>query len=200
VHGQKTGFFLDQRENRKLVRERFSMGEVLNVFAYTGGFTVAALMGDASAVLSIDSSSEAISKAKRNLALNELPAANCDWQIADAFKALRAYEKEGRSFDTIYLDPPRFAATLAQAHRAARGYKDINRLAFKLIRTGGILVTFSCSGGVSNDLFQKIVADAALDAKREGRIIRSLGQPGDHPVALGFPESRYLKGLVVRVE
>jgi 23S rRNA (cytosine1962-C5)-methyltransferase len=199
VHGQKTGFYLDQRENRKLLRDRHASGEVLNVFAYTGGFTIAALMGGATGVLSLDSSRAAIEQAKRNLSLNHLSTKDCHWMIGDAFQSLRTYDSQGRRFDTIYLDPPRFAATSAQAHRAARGYKDINRLALKLLNPGGTLVTFSCSGGISIDLFQKIVADAALDAKREGKIIQSLAQPGDHPIRLGFPEGRYLKGLVVKV-
>lgn len=200
VHGHKTGFYLDQRENRQLIQNHFSQGLVLNVFAYTGGFTVSALYGNAIRVNSIDSSRQAIELAKQNITLNDLPAERCDWLVADAFEALRIYEEDGLRYDTIYLDPPRFAATSSQAQRAARGYKDINRLAFKLLRSGGTLVTFSCSGGISPSLFQKVVADAALDAGKTGRIIMSLSQPADHPIALTFPEGRYLKGLVVRVE
>lgn len=200
IHGQKTGFYLDQREHRTLVQDHFSHGNVLNVFCYTGGFTVAALFGNAERVLSVDSSSLAISGAKRNIARNKLPETRCEWLVDDAFQALRKLHEQGHRFDTIYVDPPRFAPTASQAHRAARGYKDLNRLAFLLLKPGGTLVTFSCSGGVTSDLFQKVVADAALDAGREGRILRTLSQPADHPIALGFPEGRYLKGLVVLVE
>ncbi len=194
--GQKTGFYLDQRENRARLRRHLGGQSVLNAFAYTGGFTVAALMGDAASVLSLDSSAEALELARDNVRLNALPEAACEWLEGDAFAELRKLRDRAASFDVIVLDPPRFAATAAQAERAARGYKDINLLAFKLLRPGGRLYTFSCSGGVSAELFEKIVAGAAADAGTEAVIVEWLGQPFDHPVSLSFPEGRYLKGLV----
>ena len=194
--GQKTGFYLDQRENRARLRRNLGGQAVLNVFAYTGGFTVAALMGGAASVLSLDSSAEALELARANVRLNALPEASCEWVEGDAFAELRKLRDRAASYDVIVLDPPRFAATAAQAERAARGYKDINLLAFKLLRPGGRLYTFSCSGGVSAELFEKIVAGAAGDAGVEAAIVEWLGQPFDHPVLLSFPEGRYLKGLV----
>ncbi len=194
--GQKTGFYLDQRENRARLRRHLDGQSVLNAFAYTGGFTVAALMGGAASVLSLDSSAEALELARANVSLNALPEAACEWLEGDAFAELRRLRDRAASFDVIVLDPPRFAATAAQAERAARGYKDINLLAFKLLRPGGRLYTFSCSGGVSAELFEKIVAGAAADAGTEAVIVEWLGQPFDHPVSLSFPEGRYLKGLV----
>ena len=194
--GQKTGFYLDQREHRQLLRRGLGEAEVLNAFAYTGGFTVAALEGGARSVLSIDSSAEALDVARANVVLNGLSAEACQWTVADAFTELRRLRDRAARFDVIVLDPPRFAATAAQADRAARGYKDINLLAFKLLRPGGRLFTFSCSGGISPELFEKIVAGAALDAQVQVAILQWLGQPADHPVVLSFPEGRYLKGLV----
>ena len=169
---------------------------MLNAFAYTGGFTVAALMGGAASVLSLDSSAEALELARANVRLNALPETACEWVEGDAFAELRKLRDRAASYDVIVLDPPRFAATAAQAERAARGYKDINLLAFKLLRPGGRLYTFSCSGGVTAELFEKIVAGAAGDAGVEAAIVEWLGQPFDHPVLLSFPEGRYLKGLV----
>jgi 23S rRNA (cytosine1962-C5)-methyltransferase len=169
---------------------------VLNAFAYTGGFTVTALLGGAASVLSLDSSAEALELAKANVRLNGLPDESCQWLVGDAFAELRKLRDRGASFDVVVLDPPRFAATAAQAERAARGYKDINLLALKLLRPGGRLFTFSCSGGVSAELFEKIVAGAAADAGVEAVIVEWLSQPIDHPVSLSFPEGRYLKGLV----
>ena len=194
--GQKTGFYLDQREHRRLARQGMDGAEVLNAFAYTGGFTVAALQGGARSVLSIDSSAEALEMGRANVVLNGLSAEACQWTVADAFAELRRLRDRAARFDVILLDPPRFAATAAQADRAARGYKDINLLAFKLLRPGGRLFTFSCSGGISPELFEKIVAGAALDAQVQAAILRWLGQPSDHPVVLNFPEGRYLKGLI----
>jgi 23S rRNA (cytosine1962-C5)-methyltransferase len=169
---------------------------MLNCFCYTGGFTLYGLAGGANSVLSIDSSSEALDLARQNLALNELPAERAEWLEADVFTALRKLRDQARSFDLIVLDPPKFAPTAAQAERAARGYKDINLLAFKLLRPGGLLFTFSCSGGISPDLFQKIVAGAAVDAGVEANVVEHLEQGPDHPVALNFPEGAYLKGLI----
>ena len=196
--GQKTGFYLDQRENRSLLMQGMTGKDVLNAFAYTGGFTIATLKGGASSVLSVDSSAEALELAKENVALNGLTAERCAWMTGDAFVELRKLRDRAASFDVVVLDPPRFAATAAQAERAARGYKDINLLALKLLRPGGALHTFSCSGGVSADLFEKIVAGAAIDAGVEAVVEEWLGQPVDHPVSLSFPEGRYLKGLVCR--
>lgn len=198
-HGHKTGFYLDQRENRQLLRSGMAGKEVLNCFAYTGGFAICALAGGAARVLSIDSSSASLETARANVRLNGLDESGCEWLEADVFDALRRLRDRRAAFDVIVLDPPRFAATTAQVDRAARGYKDINLMAFRLLRDGGTLLTFSCSGGVSPDLFQKIVADAALDAGVEGIVTGWLGQPADHPVDLAFPEGRYLKGLEVRV-
>ena len=196
--GHKTGFYLDQRDNRKRVGELSQGREVLNCFCYTGGFSLNALAGGAASVLSVDSSSGALAQARDNLARNELDAARAQWQEADVFKQLRVLRDQGRSFDLIVLDPPKFAPTAAFAEKAARGYKDINLLAFKLLRAGGLLASFSCSGGVSVDLFQKILAGAALDAGVEASIVGHFAAAADHPVLLSFPEGDYLKGLLLR--
>lgn len=193
--GHKTGFYLDQRHNRQRIGQLAQGRDVLNCFCYTGGFTVHALAGGANSVLSIDSSADALALARENVALNQMPAEKAEWLEGDVFQALRKLRDQARSFDMIILDPPKFAATAAQAERAARGYKDINLLAFKLLRPGGILATFSCSGGIDADLFQKIVAGAALDAGADASIIEHFSQGGDHPVSLHFPEGAYLKGL-----
>ncbi len=196
--GHKTGFYLDQRANRPRIETRAAGAEMLDAFCYTGGFTLAALRGGAESVTAIDASAEALRLAEENVALNGLGERRVTWVRGDVFRELRRLRDAARSFDLIVLDPPKFAPTARQAPRAARGYKDINLLAFKLLRAGGTLVTFSCSGGLSPELFQKIVADAALDAGAEVVIQRWLSQPEDHPVALRFPEARYLKGLVCR--
>ena len=196
-HGHKTGFYLDQRDNRLRLRELAAKREVLDCFAYTGGFTVNALVGGAAAVTALDSSGPALELLKRNVALNKLPEAACI--EGDVFQLLRKLRDQARSFDLIVLDPPKFAPTAAHAEKAARAYKDINLLAFKLLRAGGLLFTFSCSGGVPRDLFQKIVAGAALDAGVEAQIVEQLSAGADHPIALNFPEGEYLKGLVCRV-
>ena len=198
LEGHKTGFYLDQRFNRAGVRRLSSSKEVLNCFAYTGGFSIAALTGGAKHVLSIEASAAAIAQGKVNLTENGFSDAQYDWIEGDVFVELRGLRDRNRSFDMIILDPPKFAATRNQAQSAARGYKDINLLAFKLLRPGGILVTFSCSGGIDADFFQKIVAGAALDAGCDAQIIDRLTQAPDHPSALHFPESQYLKGLVIR--
>jgi 23S rRNA (cytosine1962-C5)-methyltransferase len=197
--GHKTGFYLDQRSNRGRLGALAGGSEVLDCFSYTGGFTVNALAGGALSVLAVDTSAQAHELARENVILNGLPAERVDWQQGDVFQVLRGLRDRARSFDLVILDPPKFAQTASQAQRAARGYKDINLLAFKLLRPGGILVTFSCSGGVSEELFQKIVAGAALDAGVEAQIVERLHQGVDHPVALNFPEGAYLKGLVLRV-
>jgi 23S rRNA (cytosine1962-C5)-methyltransferase len=195
-HGHKTGFYLDQRKNRLRVRELAQDKDVLDCFCYTGGFTVNSLAGGATSVLSIDSSADALDLAKENIALNDLPAEKAAFIEGDVFQLLRRFRDENRSFDMIILDPPKFAPTAAQAERAARGYKDINLFAFKLLRSGGILVTFSCSGGIDAVLFQKIIAGAALDAGVDAQIVEHLSQSADHPVLLNFPEGAYLKGLI----
>jgi len=197
--GHKTGFYLDQRQNRLRVRHLAQGRQVLDCFSYTGGFTANALAGGAISALAVDSSVEALALGRENLALNALPADQAEWQQGDVFQVLRLFRDQSRSFDMIVLDPPKFAPTTAQAERAARGYKDINLLALKLLRPEGLLVTFSCSGGVDADLFQKIIAGAALDAGVKAQIVERLFQGPDHPVALNFPEGAYLKGLVVRV-
>ena len=194
--GHKTGFYLDQRLNRLRVRGLAEGQEVLDCFCYTGGFTVNALAGGARSVLSLDSSADALSLCRENVALNTSLITRHSPLEGDVFHILRKFRDEARSFELVILDPPKFAPTAAQAEKAARGYKDINLLAFKLLRPGGILVTFSCSGGVDAPLFQKIVASAALDAGVEAQIMEHLSQAPDHPVALNFPEGAYLKGLV----
>jgi 23S rRNA (cytosine1962-C5)-methyltransferase len=197
--GQKTGFFLDQRDNRGYLRHVVKGKSVLNCFCYTGAFSVYALDGGAESVVSMDSSEPAMAQVKANLDLNGLGEGKSELMTADVFTALRKFRDSRRSFDVIILDPPKFAPTTAQAEKAARGYKDINLLAFKLLNPGGLLFTFSCSGGVSRELFQKIVAGAALDAGVNARIVAQLSQSPDHPIALNFPEGSYLKGLVCRI-
>ncbi|MBN1264389.1 MAG: class I SAM-dependent methyltransferase [Anaerolineales bacterium] len=198
-NGHKTGFYLDQREHRRLIHDLPGKGRMLNCFCYTGAFTTAALLGGASEVVSIDSSEDAITLAREHIKLNNLNQDKAHFIVGDVFKELRTLRDKGESFDTIVLDPPKFAPTVSQAKGAARGYKDINLLAFKLLKPGGRLITFSCSGGIHRDLFQKIVADAARDAGVDAVIEKTLSQPADHPISLQFPESRYLKGLVCRV-
>jgi 23S rRNA (cytosine1962-C5)-methyltransferase len=199
VRGHKTGFYLDQRDNRCLAGALAAGRSVLNCFCYSGGFSLQALRGGATSVLSIDSSAEALALARGNAELNGMGGDRCDWLEADVFAALRRLRDQGRRFDLIVLDPPKFAPTAAHAGRAARAYKDINLLAFKLLNSDGLLMSFSCSGGISRELFQKIVAGAALDAGTSGRILRQLGAGADHPVALAFPEGDYLKGLLCQV-
>jgi len=197
--GQKTGFFLDQRENRQRVRALAAGREVLDGFCYSGGFAINALAGGAARVYAIESSKEALQVAKENLAANPLDAAKVEFAQADVFAQLRKLRDQDAHFDLVVLDPPKFAPTAAQAKNAARAYKDINLLAFKLLRPGGLLATFSCSGGVDAALFQSIVAGAALDAGVAAKIIERFGAAADHPVALEFPEGEYLKGLLAVV-
>jgi 23S rRNA (cytosine1962-C5)-methyltransferase len=201
VGGHKTGFYLDQRDNRRLLAEHSAGKTVLNCFCYTGGFSLQALAGGAAHVLSIDSSGPALEQGKANLALNDqLNAERAEWLEADVFEALREFRKEGRGFDVIVLDPPKFAPSAAHAERAARAYLDINLLGFRLLNPGGLLMTYSCSGGIGLEMFQKIVANAALDAGRDARILKRLAGAADHPIGLAYPEGEYLKGLLVQVD
>ncbi len=196
VNGHKTGFYIDQSESRHLVGQLAKDRDVLNCFSYTGGFSIHAMAGGAKSVLSIDASGDALKLGAENAALNGQASQNHEWLEGDVFKELRTFRDSRKSFDMIILDPPKFAPTKKQVKKASRGYKDINLLAFKLLRPGGILVTFSCSGGIDMALFQKIVAGAALDAGADAQIVQKLGQSADHPVSLHFPEGEYLKGLV----
>jgi 23S rRNA (cytosine1962-C5)-methyltransferase len=198
--GHKTGFYLDQRDSRLAVGRAAGGREVLNCFSYTGGFGLAALGGGAAHVTQLDASALALALAERNRDLNGFGAGSMDTVCGDAFQILRSWHKEGRTFDLIVLDPPKFVDSKASLDRAARGYKDINLCAFRLLNPGGRLFTFSCSGLMEDSLFQKIVSDAALDAGRTGRIVHRLTQAGDHPVSLTFPEGAYLKGLEVLVD
>ena len=195
ARGQKTGFYLDQRDNRALARSLAAGADVLNAFCYTGGFSLAALKGGARHVDSIDTSEEALAIARRNLDLNALDASRAEWIAADVFAHLRRYRDQNKRFGLIVLDPPKFAPTEKHVPNAARAYKDINLWALKLLAPGGHLLTFSCSGAISPDLFQKIVAGAAADAKADVQIRRHLGAALDHPVSIHFPEGEYLKGL-----
>jgi 23S rRNA (cytosine1962-C5)-methyltransferase len=194
--GHKTGAYLDQRLNRIRVGGLAAGRRVLDCFCSGGGFAVHALAGGARSAVAVDSSTVALAAARDNLELNGIASRPVELIEGNAFELLRAFRDSGRSFDLIVLDPPKFAASASHVARAARGYKDINLLAFKLLEPGGLLVTFSCSAAVSSDLFDKIVAGAALDAGVEAQIVERLGQPPDHPVALAFPEGRYLKGLI----
>jgi len=199
ARGHKTGFYLDQRENRALLGELAAGREVLNAFAYTGGFGVWALMGGARSVVNVESSQPALVLGRENLRLNGLEDKLVEDVAGDVFRVLRTYRDSRRQFDLIVLDPPKFAESRSQLDGATRGYKDINLLAFKLLRPGGLLLTFSCSGLVTPELFQQVVAGAALDSGQDVQIIRRLSQGPDHPVALNFPEGEYLKGLMCRV-
>jgi len=197
--GHKTGFYLDQRPNRAVIGEYAEGADVLNCFSYTGGFGIHSLKAGAGRVLNVDSSRAALDLADRNTELNRIAGNRTETVEGDVFRILRDFRDRRRTFDLIILDPPKFVESRRQMERGSRGYKDINLLAFKLLRPGGILFTFSCSGLVSRELFQMIVAAAALDAGRDAQMLRVLGQGLDHPVSLYFPEGSYLKGLVCRV-
>ena len=197
--GQKTGFYLDQAANRAALAPHCAGKEVLNAFSYTGAFAVYALATGATSVVNLDASGDALALADANLRLNGFDPDRWQNIEADVFKQLRRWRDEGRQFDLIILDPPKFATSRGNLQRATRGYKDINWLAMRLLRPGGLLATFSCSGLVSDDLFQKILFGAALDAGRDVRIIGHFHQSPDHPVLLTFPEAAYLKGLLLHV-
>ena len=198
--GHKTGFYLDQRENRKLVKAVSEGKRVLNAFSFTGGFGIAALMGGASEVTNIDTSGAALAVAEKNAIANGGDVEKMINVDANAFNKLRSLRDRGEKYDIVVLDPPKFAESKHQVQKAARGYKDINMVGMKLLKPGGLLFTYSCSGAITNELFQKIVADAAVDAGVNGRIVRRLFQGPDHPVGLNFPEGMYLKGLMVQVD
>jgi 23S rRNA (cytosine1962-C5)-methyltransferase len=195
--GQKTGFYLDQRDNRARVAAYCNGATVLNVFSYTGAFAVYAARAGATQVINVDSSSDALQLAERNSTINR--QSSFVNRCADAFDFLRARRKAGELFDAVILDPPKFAHNSSQIEKAARAYKDLNRIGLSLVKRGGVLATFSCSGVIDAALFQKIIFSAALEAKRETQVVERLSQASDHPVLLSFPESDYLKGLIVRV-
>ena len=200
VGGQKTGFYLDQRDNRTRLRALAAGRAVLNCFSFSGAFSLACAAGGARSILSIDSSAAALEQARRNASLNGMEAAKFEWMQADAFQALRSLRDQAREFDLVVLDPPKFAPTAKHAPAAARGYKDINMNAMRLLRRGGLLATFSCSSGVSEDLFHKIVAGAAADAGMSATLLDWFHAAPDHPSLLEFPEGDYLKGLLLRKE
>ena len=197
--GHKTGFYLDQRENRKAVANLCQDKDVLDCFCYTGGFSIRALMAGARSATLIDESQDALDLAQKNGEVNGLDSNKITFQRGDVFQILRKYRDQGKDFDVIILDPPKFAPTASFADKAARGYKDINLLAMKLLSPGGLLATFSCSGGISRELFLRILSGAALDAGVNARIQLSMRQSSDHSVNLRFPEGIYLKGFGIRV-
>ncbi|WOH38290.1 class I SAM-dependent methyltransferase [Thalassotalea fonticola] len=198
--GHKTGFYLDQRDSR-LAAGRYAKDKtILNCFSYTGTFSLHCAKAGAKEVINVDVSQTALDLAKENLEINDLTDKNVQFIKQDVFKLLRQYREQGKKFDMIILDPPKFAESKAQLKGACRGYKDINMLAMQLLNKNGLLLTFSCSGLMDTGLFQKIVADAALDARREGRIVERLHQAADHPISLNYPEGYYLKGLVCQMD
>ena len=197
--GHKTGYYLDQRDSRLATRRYAQNKRVLNCFSYTGGFAVSALLGGCTEVLSVDTSQAALDIARENVELNGLDLTKAQFVRDDVFKLLRRYRDEGEKFDLIVMDPPKFVENKNQLNGACRGYKDINMLAMQLLNPGGILLTFSCSGLMATDLFQKIIADAALDAQRDVQFIEQFRQAADHPVIASYPEGMYLKGFACRV-
>lgn len=199
VDGHKTGFYLDQRQNRNLLTEFTENKEVLNCFSYTGGFSVYALSSGAKKVTNIESSENALNLSQKNLTLNGFGTQQFENVREDVFSYLRKLRDANQKFDLIILDPPKFAESASQITKASKGYKDINLLALKLLRSNGKLLTFSCSGHITRDLFNKIVADAATDSDREVHILNYLTQSPDHTILANFPESLYLKGLICMV-
>ncbi len=198
--GQKTGFYLDQRENRRIVAGHAAGRRILNAFSFTGAFGVYALAAGAGHVTNVDASYDALAGAEAALRLNGFdPDRQAESICGDVFQVLRSFRDQGRQFDAVILDPPKFARSKAELDAAARGYKDINLLGLRLLAPGGLLATFSCSGLVTPDLFQKIVFGASVDAGRDVQILAKLGQGPDHPILLSFPEGEYLKGLVGRM-
>lgn len=198
-NGHKTGYYLDQRDNRAALAKYCKGKSVLNCFSYTGGFSLYALKGRALKVANVDVSQRALDTAKRNIVLNHLDPGRVKFIKEDVFKFLRNEKAKNNKYDVIVLDPPKFAESRGQLDKACRGYKDINMLAASIMNPGGYLMTYSCSGHMTPDLFQKVVADAILDANREGQIVEYLQQASDHPISTAYPEGLYLKGLVVRI-
>jgi len=197
--GHKTGFYLDQRDSRLAARRFSANAKVLNCFSYTGAFAVSALMGGCEHVISVDTSQAALDVARQNVELNQLDLSKAEFVRDDVFQLLRKYRDEGRKFDLIIMDPPKFVENKSQLAGACRGYKDINMLAMNLLNSGGILLSFSCSGLMPIELFQKILADAAIDAGRDVQFIEQYRQAADHPVIASYPEGLYLKGFACRV-
>ncbi len=200
AHGHKTGFYLDQRENRRVIGELCSGKTVLDCFCYSGGFSLQALRNNAKNVTLVDESDDALVLAEKHIKENQLDLDAVTIHQGDVFKVLRKFRDQAASFDVIILDPPKFAPTASHVERAARGYKDINLLAFKLLNPGGLLATFSCSGGITREFFLRILSGAAQDAGVNARIQLHMGQSADHSSNLNFPEGNYLKGFGVRVE
>ncbi|PIJ51362.1 23S rRNA (cytosine(1962)-C(5))-methyltransferase [Erwinia sp. OLTSP20] len=198
-HGHKTGYYLDQRDSRLATRRYASGKRVLNCFSYTGGFAVSAMLGGCESVVSVDTSQPALDIARQNIELNGLDSAKAQFIRDDVFKLLRRWREQGEQFDLIVLDPPKFVENKNQLAGACRGYKDINMLAMQLLSPGGMLLTFSCSGLMPTELFQKIIADAAVDAQRDVQFIEQFRQAADHPVITSYPEGLYLKGFACRV-
>ena len=198
-HGQKTGFYLDQRDNRRRLTRYSARRAVLNAFAYTSSFGVYAASAGAERITHVDTSAEALTLARSNMQRNDFGNRDDQYVVGDVFEILRQYRDEKREFDLIILDPPKFAYSRSQVQAACRGYKDINLLAMQLLGPEGILFTMSCSGLVSPDLFQKVVFGASVDARRDAQVLEKLSQPADHPILLTFPEGGYLKGLVCRI-
>ncbi len=199
-NGHKTGFYIDQRDNREILTEYCNGKNVLNCFSYSGGFSVYAIKSGATKVTNIDSSKEALDLAEKNFSLNKIESNRYENINDDVFTVLRTFRDSRKEFDVIVLDPPKFAESFSQVEKASRGYKDINLLALKLLKKDGLLFTFSCSGHISFELFTKIVSDAALDSGKTIQIIRYLHQSKDHPIITNFPESLYLKGLICSVK
>ncbi|WP_368926542.1 23S rRNA (cytosine(1962)-C(5))-methyltransferase RlmI [Serratia marcescens] len=197
--GHKTGFYLDQRDSRLAARNYSAGRRVLNCFSYTGAFAVSALMGGCVQVISVDTSQAALDIARQNVELNKLELNKAEFVRDDVFQLLRNYRAQGEKFDLIIMDPPKFVENKNQLASACRGYKDINMLALQLLNPGGILLSFSCSGLMPTDLFQKILADAAVDAGRDVQFIEQFRQAADHPVIATYPEGLYLKGFACRV-
>ncbi|WP_018981445.1 class I SAM-dependent rRNA methyltransferase [Salinimonas chungwhensis] len=198
-HGHKTGFYLDQRDSRARAAHYARGREVLNCFSYTGTFACYALKGGASHVTNVDVSEPALALARQHLTLNNYEADKASMVKGDVFEVLRHYHQNQTQFDMVILDPPKFVDSKASLNKAARGYKDINMYGIHAVKPGGLLLTFSCSGLMPSDLFNKIVADAALDAGRRVKIIERLSQAPDHPVSSTYPEGYYLKGLICQV-
>jgi len=197
--GQKSGFYCDQRDNRNILAQYTNGKKVLDCFSYSGGFTLNSLLHGAKKVTSVDSSGLAIETLKQNIHLNQFDEARVTTIQSDVNKQLRAFKEAGELFDVIVLDPPKYAPSRSALDRAARAYKDLNRLGMLLLEKGGLLATFSCSGAVDLETFKQIIAWAALDAGKEVQIIKQFHQPEDHPIRISFPEGEYLKGLLLRV-